>query len=182
MLILINGLPATGKTTIGLALAKRLGIAMLSKDAIKEFLWDRLGVGDKEWSTTLGKLSSDFLYDVAGQSLEGGRSLIVESAFWVELARPLWEEVIGKYNPKVLEVYLYADTGLIKDRFRDRAVTGNRHPGHLGPEGYTKTSDAELVARYAPLRVGDLYEVDTTQIDDERVTEIAEEVAKRLGV
>jgi adenylate kinase family enzyme len=39
-LIIITGLPGTGKTTLARDLAKRYGLPLLSKDTIKERLMD----------------------------------------------------------------------------------------------------------------------------------------------
>jgi 2-phosphoglycerate kinase len=42
-LILVSGAPGTGKTTVANALATRLQIPTVSKDAIKESLFESLG-------------------------------------------------------------------------------------------------------------------------------------------
>lgn len=44
-LIIINGLPGTGKTTIAKPLASKLGFPLIAKDGIKEFLFDTVGLG-----------------------------------------------------------------------------------------------------------------------------------------
>ena len=46
LLIIINGAPCTGKTTLGRKLAKQLRLPFLSKDGIKEVLFDTLGWED----------------------------------------------------------------------------------------------------------------------------------------
>jgi len=46
-LIIINGLPGTGKTTIAKPMAEQLGFPLVSKDTIKEFLFDTIGVSDR---------------------------------------------------------------------------------------------------------------------------------------
>ena len=63
-IVIINGIPGTGKTTIAKPLADQLGFPLISKDTIKEFLFDTIGVGDREWSQMLGKASSEFLYSL----------------------------------------------------------------------------------------------------------------------
>ncbi len=42
-LVMVNGLPGAGKTTLGPPLAAALGAAFLSKDRIKEALWQAAG-------------------------------------------------------------------------------------------------------------------------------------------
>ena len=68
-LVIINGLPETGKTTITKPLSDTLGFPLISKDTVKEFVFDTIGVGDREWSKTLGKVSSEFLYSLADELL-----------------------------------------------------------------------------------------------------------------
>ena len=41
--ILVAGMPASGKSTIAVRISESLGIPMLSKDSIKEVLFDDLG-------------------------------------------------------------------------------------------------------------------------------------------
>ncbi len=53
LLIIINGAPCTGKTTLGRKLAKQLRLPFLSKDGIKEVLFDTLGWEDKEFRVGL---------------------------------------------------------------------------------------------------------------------------------
>lgn len=45
--ILVNGLPATGKTTLARRIATDLRLPLLAKDAIKETLFDTLGWSDR---------------------------------------------------------------------------------------------------------------------------------------
>ena len=52
-LIIIWGLPCTGKTTLGPWLAKELGLPFVHKDGIKESLFESLGWKDRAWSKQL---------------------------------------------------------------------------------------------------------------------------------
>jgi predicted kinase len=48
-LILVSGAPGAGKTTIAARLSRNLRMPMVSKDAVKESLFDSLGWSDREW-------------------------------------------------------------------------------------------------------------------------------------
>jgi adenylate kinase family enzyme len=47
MLIVVTGAPGSGKSTIAVPLAGRLGLPLIAKDDIKEALWDHVGPGDR---------------------------------------------------------------------------------------------------------------------------------------
>ncbi len=62
MLVIINGAPGAGKTTLGRRLAKDLELPFLSKDDIKECLFGALGWSDRAWSMKLGRASVELLF------------------------------------------------------------------------------------------------------------------------
>ena len=55
-LLIVNGLPGSGKTTLSRELAPRLGLPLISKDDIKELLFDQLGWSDREHSKLRARL------------------------------------------------------------------------------------------------------------------------------
>ena len=57
-IILVSGSPAAGKTTIATLLSKKLKIPLISKDTIKEILFDSIGIQDRNFSKLLGKASA----------------------------------------------------------------------------------------------------------------------------
>ena len=57
LLIIINGAPGTGKTILGRKLSQELSLPLLSRDDIKESLFDNLGWRDHAWSEKLGGVS-----------------------------------------------------------------------------------------------------------------------------
>jgi len=61
--IIVNGMPGSGKSTIGTALAEVLGCPFLSKDRIKEPLADV--VGPMIASRPLGGIAMDTMWSMA---------------------------------------------------------------------------------------------------------------------
>src|SRR6266545_1296661 len=67
-LLLVTGAPSSGKTTLAVPLARHLGLPLITKDTIKEALFDTLGTGDHTWSTRLGAASFQVMFALARHS------------------------------------------------------------------------------------------------------------------
>ena len=68
-LILIAGLPATGKSRFASYLQQRLNIPLLCKDSIKEILFDTIGFQSHDEKTKLNHAALESLYYPHGRSL-----------------------------------------------------------------------------------------------------------------
>ena len=60
--ILVTGIPASGKSTLAAAIAGALHLPWISKDRIKELLFDRLGFRSREEKVRLGLAAMDAMY------------------------------------------------------------------------------------------------------------------------
>jgi glucokinase len=122
--VLVNGLPASGKSKLGAELAVRLGWTFLSKDVLKEQF------GELAWpqvsSARLGGLALDTLYALAG-AIEGG---VVLDAIWLSTRdRPFLDAGLATMGePRVVEVWCDIPASLSRERFELRMPT--RHPMH----------------------------------------------------
>lgn len=175
ILILVNGAPATGKTTISRKLAKDLQIPRIGKDDIKEMLFDTMGHGDLAWSQDMGAGVSEMLFTFSEVWARRGRSLIAENAYYREFATPKFADIVRRHNVTLLEIYCRADPGVRRGRFVARNESGERHPGHID-QSYYDESDAQTEAKYAPIRVGDFIEVDTTEFSDGAYAKLLEKI------
>ena len=54
-LIVVTGAPGSGKSTVAVPLARRLGVPLIAKDDIKEALWDHIGPGDRDRFLAYGR-------------------------------------------------------------------------------------------------------------------------------
>ena len=71
--VLVTGIPAAGKSTMAEVLSERLKLSVISKDAVKELLFDNVGFQSREEKVNLGIASMEMMYYVAGQFMEGGK-------------------------------------------------------------------------------------------------------------
>ena len=161
--IIVSGPPCTGKTTLGQRLAQDLRLPFLSKDRIKELLFDTLGVGDREWSKKLGAATIEMLFLLAETELAAGRSFLLEANFRPAQANGQFMALKKKYDFRAIQVECRADTAVLLDRFKARTESGERHPGHIDHVTYPEVV-ADLVNNiYGPLDVADsVYDLDTT--------------------
>lgn len=74
--ILVTGIPATGKSTMAETLSERLKLPVISKDTIKELLFDNVGFQSREQKVRLGIASMEIMYYAAGQLMKTGQPFI----------------------------------------------------------------------------------------------------------
>lgn len=177
-LVLINGIPGTGKSTLAAKLKDDLGLSLMGKDMLKEFFFDILGVQDREESRMLGKATSEMLYILAEDYLATGRSLMLESAFFAEFARPRFKEIIARHPADMLEIYCRTEASERRRRFRQRFDSGNRHRGHQDGTDMSLLTDAdpEPLDTYPPLDISKVIQVDTTHFGDTEYAELVKEI------
>jgi predicted kinase len=154
--VVVAGLPGSGKTTLARPLAKELRLPLLSKDTIKEALFDALGTGDLEWSQRLGRAAHRVMYAVATES----RGAVLESHFW----RGLAEGDLQALNGPIIQVYCRCPPELAAQRYRERVNSADRHPGHLPEHQTEEVIRAWRDVKPRPLDLaGVLIEVETTK-------------------
>jgi predicted kinase len=131
ILILISGFSCTGKTTLAQKIAKRYSLPLIGRDDIKESLYNSLGYSDRECSKKLGAASYDLFYLFIEQLLANKQSLITESNFQSETDTHKLLNLHSKYQFTLLQIYCYTSEAIALQRFNYRAISGERHPGHV---------------------------------------------------
>jgi len=166
LLIIISGPPCTGKTTIGKRIAKEFLLPLLSRDDIKESLFDSLGIKDREWSKQLGIASYKILYQVVGSLLQADQSFIVESNFKPEFDEERFLDLQKKYNFEILQIMCKTDGEILFERFKKRSESGGRHPGHVDNQNYNEFKEVLLKGEHRALSLGSkVFEINTTDFD-----------------
>ena len=162
-LIVVSGLPASGKSTIGAALSNGLGLPLLDKDDILEALFDELGTGGAAWRTTLSRAADRILETLARRA----RAAVVVS-WWRHPSSsaqsgtsPQW---LMSLQPAPVEVHCRCAAGVAVERFFART----RHAGHLdaSKDRSHELGQFEQAAFLGPLGLGPCIEVDTNHVVD----------------
>ncbi len=82
LLLVVTGMPSSGKTTVAEGLARRLRLPLIAKDEIKESLYDSLGAGDVASSAGIGRAAYALIFALARTTLDSGVSVLVEANFF----------------------------------------------------------------------------------------------------
>lgn len=165
LLVVVSGLAASGKTTVGRVLSDRLSMPLLDKDEILEALFDSLGCNDRDQRHRLSRASDEVLYRLAGST---GSAVLVN--WWNHDTAPARLQAI---TDSLIEVFCDCPVEVAAARFAAR----ERHPGHLD-RLRTAEEHEEGIRRMresfrGPLRLTDrLVVVDTSRpVDDEALVD-----------
>ena len=120
LLIVVNGRPCTGKTSLATMISKDQGIPLFSKDVIKEILGKILGAKDRSASRRLGAAAIALMYQQAETVLTSGLPVMIESPLIPELAEQEVEELPDRTGCRVLQIFLRTDPSVILERFQSR--------------------------------------------------------------
>jgi predicted kinase len=163
LLIVIQGAPASGKSTLARRLETDLGLLLVCKDDIKEFLFDRLPQSDRDFSTIQGKAAIAMMYAGATVFLKSRKNVMIESAFYTEFAKSDIQEMAKTTGAQVFEVFCFVDEKVRQKRFMSRVAEGNRHPGHLDHDVTTEELSRPHVN--TSIDLGERFDVNTGSDD-----------------
>lgn len=181
-IIIVTGRPAAGKSTLAKWLSRELKLPLVSKDSIREELFDRLGWKDRKWAQKLGKASVDMMFYFARAELEVGHSIIMDNSFYPPVSNPRFQALKEQYNAESIQIVCDSDRQTLFQRFKTRAETANRHPGHGDQDVLEElyTNLANTSSQVLDIS-GSVIEVDTTDFSKVDYQGILKQVMKLLS-
>lgn len=181
-MIVVTGRPAAGKSTLASWLGRQLACPVISKDSIKEVLFDQLGWRDREWSKVLGRASVELMYYIAETQLKASRSVILDNAFDPDLASAKLRALVRENGANSLQIICNARSTVLFDRFKRRAESGIRHEGHVDAQCLDELKASLQQERRQRLDIGgQVLRVDTTDLATIHYEAILNEVVAALA-
>lgn len=167
LLIIVNGLPASGKTALASRLGKDLQLPVLARDKIFETLYDALEGQDKAVPDLLGAASFKCLYSFVETLLAANQNLVAEGFFGrPELRSAEFEQIQQCYPFQPFQILCHADGKVLLNRFLARLNALERHQSHQDLEWLAQNKERILQGALAPLTIGgQVIEIDTTSHD-----------------
>lgn len=155
-IIMVNGLPATGKTSVGRDIAEYYHAPLITLDTLKEPMFDELGVGDREYNRTLSRTCKKIIW---AEIRDFPKDAIVVLDAWFGL--PPNEDVKAGLESvgaeKAVEIWCHASGEILKERYISRV--GLRHPAHPGAEFGDEL--AQRANTVVPMDFCQRYDIDT---------------------
>lgn len=145
--ILVAGMPASGKSSFAKWLSTEMAIPYMSKDTLKEMLFDEIGFRSRSEKVLLGKAAMEILYYFAENQMVVRHPVILENNFEDSSTDGL-VRLLGKYHYLPVTVLFDGDEAVIYRRFLLRDQSPGRHRGHVTNIAYPETGEQ---APYAPI-------------------------------
>ena len=166
ILIIVSGPPSTGKTNLAKTVAQKFNLPLITKDSLKEILFDTIGWKDRSWSKLLGKSSFALLHYILDSFMATAQPLIIEGNFKPEFESLEIKNRLQKFNYSAVQIMCQADGQILFQRFKDRSESGQRHVGHCDTGNYEELKPDLLKGKYEPLDINSPVIIfDSTDLD-----------------
>ena len=139
----MTGIPAAGKSTMAKVVSEKLKLPVISKDTIKELLFDNVGFQSRTEKVKLGIASMEIMYYVASQLMKAGQPFILENNFEYSSEQGM-KSLLEKYQYSVLTITLTGDYKVIYQRFLERENSPDRHRGHVVNDCYPEKKENNM--------------------------------------
>ena len=193
--IILAGMPATGKSTLAAKMQKKFGYPVFEKDFIKEGLFDTLGFSCYAEKRALDVASNEVLLRWMGAMIKAGQSMIIDNNFDQQSAEKL-KTLLEENKCKCVTVFMNGDPQVLYERYFERDSMGLRHLGHAMQTHYPPLEGEDTTfnmsregfdRRFLHLNMdklswgGERILVDATILENVDTDAIIEEVSSKLA-
>ena len=129
LVILLAGLPGTGKSTLARKLARRYRLEHISTDSVRKRIFRDVkqnSFGRGSYSQRQRNVVYDTIYYVLYTLLKHGIGCVLDGTFYQDKLRSKVSRICARFDAKFLLVIIEAPEDLIRKRFEDRAKRNRR--------------------------------------------------------
>lgn len=134
-IIILTGMPASGKSTIAKEISKTFQLPILEKDAIKEELFDTIGFNCYAEKRKLDIAANAVLLRCLESLLKENIPVIIDNNFDTQSAERL-TQLLKKYNSEGITLFMGGNADMFYQRYIKRDNDHRRHLGHILQEHF----------------------------------------------
>jgi len=153
--VLVNGIPASGKSTLTQAISSRLNLPVLTLDAVKEPFMSSFAPVDRQRNRQLGCAAYQAIWKIVGQA-PAGCVYLIDAWFGFQPKSVLEQGLATAGAGRALELWLDISPDEAVSRYQARL--SNRMPGHPGAEYLPELR--RLAEQAQPMAVGPVLRMD----------------------
>ena len=156
--LVISGLPASGKTTLAEGLTTQLHLPLVTRDGFKSVLFKHLPDLPPEGADPV---SFGLMWYVAELNMQAGTDFILETHFYRPKSKDILNALAAKHGAQLEQIHCHAPLTELSRRHATRVASGQR-PGIDRPFEYTELPPQ---ACWEPLNLAGtpLLRLDTTE-------------------
>lgn len=141
-LIIICGMPCSGKTSISKELCSKIGYDVVSKDFFKEELFEKYGFKSYEEKKALDLLAEEKFYIEIEKRIEKKENIIIDK--WLQGIEPL-KKVKNIYNANIIFIRLITNPLVATYRYNQRRKNSNRPISFIIKNQYPVTDESSVI-------------------------------------
>lgn len=180
-IIVIHGAPASSKTHFSQWLSQELQLPLLSKDDIKEELYNHFDYTSIDQTKNIGAASFELLWLWLSTLMPFKQTLIIETAFFAKLSQPKIIALAHRYGYNIIQVFCQAAESVRHQRYVARANGPDRHPGHMDRERLAEFQIRTAVEYRSMDLPGSTLTLDTTDLDNLDYQNILQKIVQELN-
>ena len=133
--IIIAGMPASGKSTVAKKLGTDFGYPILEKDDLKEAFFDTVGFECYAEKRRLDLAAAAVLLRAADAMLKAGTSLIIVNNFRTDMEEAV-QNMLDSNQCICVTVFFTGNADIFYKRYVERDLAHARHLGHIVQDHY----------------------------------------------
>jgi glucokinase len=156
-LVMVNGVPASGKSGIARGICETTGWPLLTLDTVKNPFLELIENVDRPFNRVLGRASYKAIFSVIEEAAPGS-TFVIDAWFGFQPIEVLRSHIAMAGITEIAEIWCNAPPEIIGERYGKRSA--GRLPGHPGLAYVPEL--IELARNAQPCRIGPVLDVETT--------------------